>query len=911
MAADQVTNVRPHNAALKDARLKYRACTLGYAQSLQLASPTQLVGQSDFDFLSDRGAALVHAAEQRVLETGAAEITAGEILSKRTAGKYFVRSPIFNRSGLVSGIEIFVVSIDELHKSYKLLLGGESQLRDVVNQSPFGLLIHRDYEVVYLNETWLQLMGSAGASPSADELRRLIPASVDGSIHTLKAVHSDGEETELRLQTKTVTWNGGVAQAVYCFPTVIPNGRKTDQNPAAFVEKRHGRRRAESDRDGLISAEEELFDNIAHAMIICDNWNPVQVNKAAQELVDKDSNGTYRSIEAWFSDRDRASIEALAEPTSDKFVNLTLDNAGNRYATQISNIAIGNRSFTLISMQLATLNQSGQEQTIKKLRDYVASAGDFFWEMDAEQRLTHVSVELNDFLGVDTARVLNVPLETLTAEYIHEDDQAEWKVLMADLRKHLPFRNREYKWLHRDGERRVVRLSGVPEFDTDDKFSGYRGIGWDYTSQHHSASIVAYHASHDSLTGLVNRREFEVHCDAAIGRAVAGDQALCFIDLDNFKRVNDTAGHLAGDELLRQLSKLFTSLVRKSDVLARLGGDEFGLLIYDVGIKEALRLADQLCAEVDSFLFEWEGKQFSVGASIGLVMVDARWETRSSLFGAADAACYQAKSEGRNRVSVYDEQLSSKKQKYHQHDAYIKDAIVARQIKLAMQQIATPAGSEPFVSKIEVLLRMVSPDGELMLPEAIMPVAERSGLCTELDKAILDLTIDWLEGQPHVTDRLELCCINLSHASIASDEFLNYVLDVMGKTSIDSSILCFEMSETTLNASLGSVSVFMEKLGKFGCQFAMDDFSGGINGFVCLKKLPVNYVKINGTFVKAIMEDPVHYAMVKSINDVVQTLGKKTIAQSVESESVRAKLQELEVDLVQGFHIAKPEIIDF
>jgi len=228
-----------------------------------------------------------------------------------------------------------------------------------------------------------------------------------------------------------------------------------------------------------------------------------------------------------------------------------------------------------------------------------------------------------------------------------------------------------------------------------------------------------------------------------------------------------------------------------------------------------------------------------------------------------------------------------------------------------MQQIATPAGSEPFASKIEVLLRMVSPDGELMLPEAIMPVAERSGLCTELDKAILDLTIDWLEGQPHVTDRLELCCINLSHASIASDEFLNYVLDVMGKTSIDSSILCFEMSETTLNASLGSVSVFMEKLGKFGCQFAMDDFSGGINGFVCLKKLPVNYVKINGTFVKAIMEDPVHYAMVKSINDVVQTLGKKTIAQSVESESVRAKLQELEVDLVQGFHIAKPEIIDF
>jgi len=282
MAAD-IASVRPHNSALKDARLQYRACTLGYAQSLQLSSPTQLVGQTDFDFLSDRGAALVNAAECRVLETGVAEITSGEILSKRTAGKYFVRSPVFNRSGQICGIEIFVVSVDELHKSYKLLLDGQSQLRDVINQSPFGLLIHRDYEVVYLNETWLQLMGSAGSSPSADELRRLIPEGAGERSHSINSVHSNGKEMELRLQTRTVNWNATAAQAVYCFPTVL-NSQGVGQNLAGpFVEKRHGHRRTESDRE--VSSgdafDEEFFNHIAQPMIVCDGWIPVQANKAA------------------------------------------------------------------------------------------------------------------------------------------------------------------------------------------------------------------------------------------------------------------------------------------------------------------------------------------------------------------------------------------------------------------------------------------------------------------------------------------------------------------------------------------------------------------------------------------------------------------------------------------------------
>ena len=812
MAANSTGAGRPRNSALKDSQLTYRACTPGYAESLQLASPSQLVGQSDFDLLSDRSASLVHAAEQRILTSGTTEITAGELLSKRTAGKYFVRSPVINRAGHICGIEVSVVSVEELHRSYQLLLGTELQLRNAINFSPFGLLIHRNCELIYVNTSWLELMGNASALPGAEEIRRLVPGGV-GESRIIRSVNSDGVAQDLRLQSRVVRWNGSDAIAVYCVSGAPPESNilPSDEN-ANFVEKRHGHRR---------------------------------------------------------------SVE--------------------------------------ISPQPEVLQRSELEQSVARLQDYLSAAGDFNWEMDGANRMTHISMEMKEFLGVETARLLNIPLEKLIPHHVHEDDQPEWKVLLVDMNKQLPFRDREYIWQRKDGEKRVVRLSGVPVFNAEEEFIGYRGIGWDCTAQHHSASIVAYHASHDSLTGLVNRREFESRCNDAITRTAEANQALCFIDLDNFKRVNDTAGHLAGDELLRQLSTLFTGLVRRSDVLARLGGDEFGLLIYGVGLKEALRLATQLRAEVEGFQFHWEGKQFSVGASIGLVMVDERWSTRSALFGAADAACYDAKHQGRNRVAVFDDtqDISDRKQGEQQWDAHIKNAIEQRKVKLAMQKIASTDKLADSHSKIEILVRLPSPDGELLLPDTVLPVARRFGLSVALDEAIIESTIDWLERQPHVTDGLDLCCVNLSGAAVDDEKFLSFLLKALKSTSIDPSILCFEINESAVSTSLTAVSRFMEKLGVLGCRFAIDDFSGAIHSFDYLRKLPVGFVKINSTYVRAILEDPVHFAMVRSINDVAQALGKQTIAESVESADVLNKLRDLGVNLVQGYHVAAPEIIDF
>lgn len=921
MAANTTGAGRPRNSALKDWQLTYRACTPGYAESLQLTSPSQLVGQSDFDFLSDRGAALVHTAEQRILASGTTEITAGEILSKRTAGKFFVRSPVINRSGHICGIEISVVSVDELHRSYQLLLGTELQLRNVINFSPFGLLIHRNYELIYVNTSWLELMGNASTLPGVDEVRRLVPGG-DGESRVIRSINSDGVEQDLRLQSRVVRWNGNDAIAVYCVPGVVLESDNflSDEN-ARFIEKRHGHRRnlemgqsdSRSTEYPLVAAN--FFKNINQPMLICDGWIPIHVNRAAEKLLDKDANNNYHSVLSWFNEGDRASVEAMLNVTDQvsETVTTRLNRQGLTFQAFISTTRWNKRDLVCISLQPEAEKQSALEQSITRLQDYLFAAGDFNWEMDGECRMTHISMEMKELLGVESAQLLNIPFETLITRHVHEDDRAEWKVLLVDLNKQLPFRDREYIWQRKDGEKRAVRLSGVPVYNAEEDFIGYRGIGWDCTAQYHSASIVAYHASHDSLTGLVNRREFELRCNDAITRTSEANQALCFIDLDNFKRVNDTAGHLAGDELLRQLSTLFTGLVRRSDVLARLGGDEFGLLIYGVGIKEALRLATQLRAEVEGFQFHWEGKQFSVGASIGLVMVDERWSTRSALFGAADAACYEAKHQGRNRVAVFEDtqDTSDPKQGEQQWDVYIKNAIEQRQVKLAVQKIASSDKSADSHSKIEVLVRLPSPEGELLLPDTVLPVAERLGLSVALDKAVIELTLEWLERQPHVTDELDLCCINVSGSAIDDEKFHTFLLKALKSTTIDQSILCFEISESAVSTSLTAVSRFMEKLGVLGCRFAIDDFSGAIHSFDYLKKLPVGFVKINSTYVRAILQDPVRFAMVRSINDVAQALGKQTIAESVESADVLEKLQDLGVNLVQGYHVCAPEMIDF
>ncbi len=930
MAAFTARMKTPRRSALKGTDFVYRACTMGYARDFQLTSPSQLVGLTDFDLLDKHRAHLLRTVEQRVVSTGVTEITAGDLPGSEPGGRYFVRKPVHSIDGAVTGIEVHSVNLDELDDSYQLLVSRSLPLSQINDLSPYGVLVHRGRETLYSNRAFSRLLHQLAEPNSITSLLRELLAS--DSMLSSNAVMNGrgGKKMQVRLHKSRLQWNGVPASLVFCNSEYInsdPDSGNSVAAAAGFVEKRRGPRR-EVVHSGELAADEaaleaNLFGALGIPVFVCDNWVPLYANKAAAQLLDKSSDQRFTAVAGWFDDHIKAEVTALLRMQGFERVNpvtTSVIHADKRYAASLSPVSWSGRNSVLVTLQeIASTDREIDDLSneVRKLEDFASSAGDFFWEMDSEQRMTQLSTEVVSLLGISSKSMIGVPLETLMDQHVPEEDVAQWSELTVDMRKHLAFRDREFKWQHKDGSLRVVRLSGVPVFGSDNTFLGYRGIGSDFTAEYNDASVVAYHASHDALTGLVNRREFENQCDLAVADAKSGQttHALCFLDLDKFKIVNDTCGHLAGDELLRQLSALFAGLVRKSDVLARLGGDEFGVLIFNVGINEALKLANQLRTEVESYQFMWESKSFSVGASIGLVIVDSRWENRSAVFGAADAACYEAKNTGRNRVAVYRESETSieKKQGGRQWRELISSAIEEKRIRLCMQKIIAlkPDNDDADLSRIELCMRIRNADGELLLPSAFLPSAERYGLCVNLDQAVVETAIDWLEGQPHVADSMVMCTINIGRQSIVDEEFMQFLLSSLKAAAFDISILCFEVREVDAVANLAAATRFMKRVGELGCKFSVDGIGAGLSSFAYLKNLPVNYLKIDGHYIRNILEDTIDFAMVKALNEIGQSLGMTTVAEHVESDAVLEKLTEMGIDLAQGYYISKPEIIDF
>ncbi len=928
MAANSTATKLLRTTALKDTDLRYRACTQGYARLLQHDSSPTLVGRSDADFLSADYAEHLRQIERRVLRSRVPDVTPGDKISERAVGKWFVRTPVISRNGEVTGLQVQVVAIDDLPHTHKWLVTSGLQLRTMLQDCPFGLLVHQQHQPLYVNDRWYTLLDRPLESrPLLDAQHQWLPADVKTEeISHAEIACGDGTRRQIEFRSKRIAWNGEDAVAVLgievnaaALAHVVPV-----PEPEKFVEKRRGPRRDPSlQLSGEQSlAEVELFNAIRHPVIVCDNWVPVYKNKAAESLL---AGGDWESgsVESWFNDREKSEVEQLLRerevglPPVPALVLL----GGQRYSASLSPVTWSGRSAVLLSLQQTKVSQNEldeRDREVRKLEDFAASAGDFLWEMDRDLCITHLSMEVKPMLGVSSDAISGIPLDTLIEQYIHVDDIAEWSVVSVDMRKHLPFRDREFKWLHRDGHKRVVRLSGRPVFAEDKTFLGYRGIGSDYTAEYQKASAVAYHASHDALTGLVNRREFESRCDEAIRsvRSGASTHALCFLDLDKFKIVNDTCGHLAGDELLRQLSSMFTGLVRKSDVLARLGGDEFGVLIFDVGIKEALRLADQLRAEVESFQFLWGSRRFTIGVSIGLVIVDARWESRSAVFSAADSACYEAKNKGRNRVAIYNESESTRPpQGERQWVDLVSSAIADRRVQLAMQKVvdlqSSSGAQREQISRASLFMRIQNAEGGILEPSAFLPAADRYGLCAELDLAVIDAAFDWLGSQPHVAESMEMCAMTLSEKSIIDPDFTQALIERLKRVRFDVSILTFEVTESVAISNLSAVTQFMKRVGESGCKFTLSDVGGSLSSLAYFKNLPITYLKIDGMFVRDILEDPIDFAMVKAINEIGQSLGKITIAEHVENEAVLDKLALMGVNLAQGYHIGSPEIIDF
>jgi diguanylate cyclase (GGDEF)-like protein len=441
-------------------------------------------------------------------------------------------------------------------------------------------------------------------------------------------------------------------------------------------------------------------------------------------------------------------------------------------------------------------------------------------------------------------------------------------------------------------------------------------VASDISEQRQLNDLLSHQASHDELTGLCNRREFErclARATAAVGTP-ASVKALLYIDLDQFKLINDTSGHLAGDQLLEQLAAVMAQHVTGDDVLARLGGDEFGILMTDVSDRHAAeQYAEKLRLSIDGYVFVWENHRFMISASIGGVMIDEAGLTLRSLFAHADTACYMAKEMGRNRVCFYSphDDESARRRGEMEWANRLRRAAEEQRLVLVYQEIFPLQSVADVDVRIELLLRFRDEAGQLIPPGAFLPAAEHYGLMPMIDRWVIETALARFDELHPAGAGLQSAAINLSGASIEDVALADLIIELLQRYRIDPARVCFEITETVAVRHLSQVARFMSRLREVGCRVALDDFGAGMSSFTYLKNLPVDIIKIDGSFVRDILADPVSRLMVRSVTEIGHQLGLVVVAEWVTDDAIVQALTELEVDQAQGFGLHMPETVLF
>ncbi|NRA54924.1 MAG: EAL domain-containing protein [Gammaproteobacteria bacterium] len=435
----------------------------------------------------------------------------------------------------------------------------------------------------------------------------------------------------------------------------------------------------------------------------------------------------------------------------------------------------------------------------------------------------------------------------------------------------------------------------------------------DITEVHTISQQVTYQASHDLLTGMINRQEFERILTSLVESAklASHQHVLFFLDLDQFKIVNDTCGHAVGDELLRQISTRLLTLLSCDDTLARIGGDEFAIILRYKSISQATAFAQELIEFVKKFRFRWEQHVFTLGVSIGITAITAQTTNSADIIIQADSACYAAKDAGRNRYHVYhaDDQMLVQRKGDTYWVTQINDALEHNRFVLYAQPIV-PILTDEKIS-FEVLVRLKQASGKLIAPGVFLPPAERYNLSHRIDEWVIGHTLDWLDAHADEIDHIDHISINLSGQTLCNEVLLAHLQKVLTLSTINPKKLAFEITETAAIANLDYAQYFIDTLRGYGCKFLLDDFGSGLSSFAYLKNLHVDILKIDGMFVKNILNDPIDEAMVRSINDVGHVIGMKTVAEFVENDQIKQRLIEIGIDYGQGYGLGKPEPIDY
>ncbi|MCP3724905.1 EAL domain-containing protein [Paraburkholderia sp. CNPSo 3272] len=458
-----------------------------------------------------------------------------------------------------------------------------------------------------------------------------------------------------------------------------------------------------------------------------------------------------------------------------------------------------------------------------------------------------------------------------------------------------------------DGSLLPVACSVATIRDDEEEMLGTVMVLRDASTERKHAAELEYQATHDHLTGLLNRREFERRLTGLLEKAGTRPHAVMFLDLDQFKVVNDTCGHAAGDELIRSVGGALKQQLRAAHILARLGGDEFGVVLPECCIDDALRVAEDLREAVTVIRLPWDQRLLTTGVSIGVVEVDATQISTWDIMKAADVACYMAKEKGRNRVHQYclEDQLQSTTHTQMEWVARVKAALEHDRFRLYAQQIKSLKEGGPGEEvHVELLLRMIDESGEVIPPGYFIGAAERFHLMPLVDRWVIGRAFEAIAAGHLAAD---VWSINLSGASLGDEDLLAYIVQQQQRCAIRFESVCFEITETAVITNLSKAITLMESLRALGCRFALDDFGSGMSSFTYLKRLPVDYLKIDGSFVRGIASSDLDRTIVQSIHQVAHAAGKATIAEFVESEAIIGRLSGIGIDYAQGFCVGLPQ----
>lgn len=621
------------------------------------------------------------------------------------------------------------------------------------------------------------------------------------------------------------------------------------------------------------------------------------------EVIDKPSKN-------WIAIDEQASFQQYLESnTDDPIETLAIHRNGSCFPVEVRSKLSEYRNHNVrITAFIDISERKKVDEKLRKLSFAVESISSGIIITDLDGNIEYVNPKFCEITGYSVEQVIGKNPRFLKSgeseKSVYENlwqtitSGLSWKGEMQNVRK-----DGSLYWAHNS-------ISGVK--DSSGITTHFIAVQDDVTLQYELAEQLSFEVTHDTLTGLINRREFERRAERLLSSCnkAHDEHAVCFMDLDQFKIINDTCGHIAGDELLHQLGALLQGVVRQRDTLARLGGDEFGILMEHCSLEQAQRVTDDILNCVESFEFYWQEQRFRVGISIGLVSISDATPNLTELLKQADTACYMAKDSGRHRVHVYhfDNDEVSLRLGQMEWVSRINHALENNLFCLYAQPIVSLENHQE--KHYELLIRMIGENGTVIPPRSFLPAADRYDLIDKIDSWVVQNAFAMLSAYPDFLDSTRSISINLSGRSLSNEDLLNLIILQLRISNIKASKICFEVTETEAISNLSAAIKFISTLKEIGCRFALDDFGSGLSSFGYLKNLPVDYIKIDGMFVKGMCGNPIDHAMVKSIHDVGQVMGVKTIAEFVENDDIKMKLKAIGVNFAQGYGLGVPQPLE-